>query len=345
MKAVFIREHGGPEKLLYEDLPDPVAGPGEVLVRTEAVALNHLDLWIRGGIPGIRVKFPHILGADIAGVVAALGAGVTGVAVGDEVVVSPGVSCMRCVHCLSGRDNFCRDYHLLGEHVSGGCCELLAVPAANIVARPANLSAVEAAAYPVTYLTAWQMLAKRANVRPGEFVVILGVGAGVGIAGLQIAKLLGAHVVATSTSDDKLARARSLGADATINTDKQDLADAVRAMTGKRGADVIFDHIGKSLWSKAILATSRGGRLVTCGATSGFDAETDLRHVFFRQISILGSTMGSKGDLLDVTAHLAAGRLKPVIDRVLPISQAREAHRLLADRAQFGKIVLDTLTP
>ncbi len=340
MKAVFIREHGGPDMLLYDDLPDPAAGPGEVLVRVEAVALNHLDLWIRGGIPGIKVKFPHILGADISGAVAALGPGVAGIGVGEKVVVSPGLSCMRCLPCLSGRDNFCRDYHLLGEHVSGGCCELVAVPAANIIPRPANLSAVEAAAYPVTYLTAWQMLTKRAAVRPGETVVILGVGAGVGIAGLQIAKLLGAHVIATSTSDAKLARARELGADATIHTEKQDLAETVRAMTAKRGADVVFDHLGKSLWSKVILAASRGGRIVTCGATTGFDAQTDLRHVFFRQLSILGSTMGSKGDLLEVTGHMAAGRLRPVVDRVLPLSQAREAHDLLADRAQFGKIVL-----
>ena len=340
MRAVFIREHGGTEKLLYEDLPEPVVGPGQVLVAVEAVGVNHLDLWIREGIPGIRVHFPHVLGADIAGTVAEVGAGTSGVAVGDKVVVSPGLSCMRCRECLSGRDNFCRDYALLGEHVSGGYCERIAVPVANILARPTNLSVEEAAAYPVTYLTAWQMLAVRADVRPGETVVIMGVGAGVGIAGLQIAKLLGARVVATSTSDDKLRRARELGADEAINTDKEDLGAAVRALTGKRGADVVFDHIGKSLWLKAILATARGGRIVTCGATSGHEAETDLRHVFFRQISILGSTMGSKGMLHEVTAHLAAGRLKPVVDRVLPLSQARVAHGLLADRAQFGKIIL-----
>ncbi len=340
MHAVVIREHGGVDKLLHEELPAPAAGPGEVLVEIEAVALNHLDLWVREGMPGLKLGYPHILGSDIAGVVAGVGPGVRGIAEGEKVILNPGLSCMRCRECLSGRDNLCRDYAILGEHVSGGYAQLISVPATNIVPRPTNLSPVEAAAFPLTMLTAWQMLVRKARVLPGETVVILAAGSGVGSAGVQIAKLLGARVIATATSDAKLARARELGADETINTETHDLVDAVKALTGKRGAEVIFEHVGKALWAKAILACARGGRIVTCGATTGAVAETHLGHVFFRQLTILGSTMGSKGDMYDIIPHMQSGRLKPVVDRVLPLAQAAEAHRLLEDRAQFGKIVL-----
>jgi NADPH:quinone reductase-like Zn-dependent oxidoreductase len=340
MKAVVLREHGGIDKLRLEDLPTPEPGPGQILVRVQAVSLNHLDLWIRAGIPGLKLHYPHILGADISGVVDRLGAGVTEPAPGTPVIVNPGISCMRCRECLSGRDNLCREYGILGEHTGGGYCEYIAVPAANVVPRPTNLSPTESAAWPLTMLTAWQMLVKKARVLPGETVVVLAAGSGVGTAGVQIAKLLGARVIATATSDAKLERARALGADEAINTEKQDLVDAIKKLTDRRGADVFFEHVGKALWSKVILATCKGGRIVTCGATSGYDAMTDLRHIYFRQISILGSTMGAKGDMYDILPHIASGRLKPVVDRVLPLAEAGEAHRLLEDRAQFGKIVL-----
>lgn len=340
MKAVTIREHGGVDKLLIEELPVPEPGPGEVLVQVEAVALNHLDLWVRRGLPNLKLHYPHILGTDIAGRVAKLGPGATGWKVGDAVVVQPGTSCGRCRECLSGRDNLCREYKLLGEHVDGGLRDFLAVSATNLVARPANVSAVQGAALPVTFLTAWQMLATRAHVQPGETVVILGAGSGVGVAGVQIAKLHGARVIATSTSADKLVRARELGADDTIDTSREDLADAVKRLTGKRGADVIFEHVGKATWEKSIQATARGGRIVTCGATTGFDPLTDLRHVFFRQLSILGSTMGSRGDLLTIVDHVAAGRLRPIIDATFPFADIKSAHERLEQGGQFGKIVI-----
>ena len=340
MRAIAIREHGGPEVLREEELPTPEAGPGQVLVRIDAVALNHLDLWVRRGLPGLRLTYPHLLGCDMAGTVAALGPGAAGPAPGSKVVVNPGISCGRCRECLLGRDNLCREYGILGEHLSGGYAEYIAVPAANVIPRPANLTAPEAAAYPLTMLTAWQMLVRKAQVQPGETVLVLGAASGVGTAAVQIAKLFGARVIATSTSDAKLERARAIGADDTINTQSRDLVEGVRELTGKRGADVVFEHIGRELFAKAILSCAKGGRIVTCGATTGFDPIVDLRHIFFRQISILGSTMGSKGDLHDVTAHIAAGRLKPIVDRVLPFGEAANAHRLLEDRSQFGKIVL-----
>jgi len=340
MRVVALHKHGGPEVLGFEDWPIPEPGPGEVLVRVEAVALNHLDLWVRKGLPGLKLEYPHILGSDVAGEVVALGHGVADIHVGQKIIVNPGISCGRCRECLSGRDNFCRQYGILGEHLRGGYAELIVVPAANVVPRPPNLSVAEAAAFPLATLTAWQMLVERARVQPGETVVVLGAGSGVGTAGVQIAKLLGAHVIATATSDAKLERVRALGADDVINTVSEDLVEGVRRRTGKRGADVIFEHIGKALFAKAILACARGGRIVTCGATSGHDATIDLRHIFFRQIDILGSTMGSKGMMYDIVAHIAAGRLRAVVDRVLPISQVRAAHELLEDRKQFGKIVL-----
>ncbi|MBI4511178.1 MAG: zinc-binding dehydrogenase [Deltaproteobacteria bacterium] len=336
MRAIALYEHGGIDKLVACELPTPEPGPGEVLVRVEAVALNHLDLWVRKGIPGLKLTYPHLLGADIAGEL---------VSDGSKVIVSPVLSCMRCRDCLSGRDNLCRHFGLLGEHRSGGYAQYIAVPACNIVPRPTGMSAVDAAALPVTGLTAWQMLVKKAKVLPGETVLVIAAGSGVGVAAVQIAKLLGARVIATATSDAKLERARALGADETINTSTHDLVEGVKSLTGKRGADVIIEHVGKALWSQCILACATGGRIVTCGATTGFDAVTDLRHVFFRQLSILGSTMGSKGDLFDIVEQVKAGKIRPVIDRVLPLAEARKAHELLEGRQQFGKIVLEVPHP
>jgi len=340
MRAVVLRKHGGPEVLTVEELPEPHAGPGEVRVRVAAVAMNHLDIWVRNGLPHLKLEYPFRLGADVAGVVDELGPGVRGVAVGDEVVVNPGHSCGRCRECLSGRDNLCRWFRLMGEDISGGYCEQVVVPAQNVVAKPKSLSFTDAAALPTTFLTAWQMLTRKAPVRPGDDVLVMAAGSGVGVAAVQIAKLHGARVIATASTDDKLARARALGADETINHASQDLVAEVKRLTNKRGVDIIFEHVGADVWPKLILSLTRGGRIVTCGATSGWDARTDLRHVFFRQLEILGSTMGPKGDLFPILDLVGAGRLKPIVDRTMPLVEAQAAHRLLQDRAVFGKIVL-----
>lgn len=340
MRAVVLRKHGGPEVLSVEELPEPHAGPGEVRVRVAAVAMNHLDIWVRNGLPHLKLEYPFRLGADVAGTVDELGPGVRGVAVADEVVVNPGHSCGRCRECLSGRDNLCRWFRLMGEDLSGGYCEQIVVPAQNVVAKPKSLSFTDAAALPTTFLTAWQMLTRKAPVRPGDDVLVMAAGSGVGVAAVQIAKLHGARVIATASSDDKLARARALGADETINYAAQDLVAEVKRLTNKRGVDIIFEHVGADVWPKLILSLARGGRIVTCGATSGWDARTDLRHVFFRQLEILGSTMGPKGDLFPILDLVGAGRLKPIVDRTMPLVEAQAAHRLLQDRAVFGKIVL-----
>jgi NADPH:quinone reductase-like Zn-dependent oxidoreductase len=277
------------------------------------------------------LQYPHILGADIAGELPD----------GTKVVLNAGVSCMRCRPCLSGNDNLCRDYELLGEHRNGGNAQYVVVPAANVVVRPASLTAVEAAAIPVTFTTAWQMLVHKARVQMGETVLVIGAGSGVGSAGIQIAKLLGARVIATATSDAKLEGAWKLGADETINTSSQNLVETVHKLTARRGVDVVFEHVGQAVWPDVIKASARGGRIVTCGATTGYEATCDLRHIFYKQISILGSTMAPKGVLYDVLEQVVQGRLKPVVDRVLPLSQIREAHRLIESREVFGKVVLE----
>jgi NADPH:quinone reductase-like Zn-dependent oxidoreductase len=312
-----------------------------VVVRVKAVALNHLDIWVREGWAGLKLAFPHVPGADVAGVVEAVGPGVKGVAPGDEVVVNPGISCGRCRACLSGDDVMCRDYSILGEHVSGGYAQKVAVPSQNVVPKPKNLSFDEAACVPLVFLTAWHALVARAGVRAGETVLVHAAGSGVGSAGIQIAKLLGATVIATAGSDAKCERARQLGADHAVNYSRQDFLAEVRRITGKRGVDVLFEHVGKATWEKSLLALARGGRLVTVGATTGYDPPTDLRHVFYRSLSILGSTMGSKGELFEVLALVEQGKLRPVLDRVLPLAEAGAAQKLLEDRAQFGKIVLN----
>ncbi len=340
MKAIAIREHGGPEVVKVEDLPEPRPGPGQVVVAVKAAALNHLDIWVRKGWAGLKLAFPHVLGSDVAGVVEAVGPGVEGTKPGDAVVVNPSLGCGRCERCLSGRENLCRRFAILGEHVSGGMAERLAVPARNVLPKPARLSFEEAAAVPLTFMTAWHALVERARVRTGETVLVHAAGSGVGVAAVQIAKLLGARVVATAGSAAKLEKARALGADEVVNYETQDFVQEVKRLTDRKGVDVVFEHVGKKTWEGSILAVGIGGRIVTVGATTGFDPLTDLRHVFFRQISILGSTMGTAGDLLEVLRFVGEGRLRPVVDRTLPLAEARAAQALLADRAQFGKIVL-----
>ncbi len=340
MKAVAIRAHGGPEVVRVEDLPDPSAGPGKAVVKVRAAALNHLDIWVRRGWPGLKLAFPHVLGSDVAGVVESVGPGVTAVKPGDEVVVNPSLGCGRCERCLSGQENLCRTFAILGEHVSGGQAERLAVDVRNLLPKPANLSFDQAAAVPLTFMTAWHALVARAQVKLGETVLVHAAGSGVGVAAVQIAKLIGAQVIATAGSDAKLEKAKALGADHVVNYESQDFALEVKKLTEGRGVEVVFEHVGKKTWEKSILAAGIGGRIVTIGATTGHDPLTDLRHVFFRQLSILGSTMGTAGELAQVLRFVSEGKLRPVVDRVLPLADAMKGQALLAERAQFGKIVL-----
>ena len=341
MKAIAIRAHGGPEAVSLVELPDPTPGSGQVVVAVKAAAQNHLDIWVRIGWPGLKLAFPHVLGSDVAGVIEAIGPGVEGMKVGDAVVVNPSLGCGRCERCLSGNENLCRRFAILGEHVSGGMAEKLAVPARNVLPKPANLSFVEAAAIPLTFMTAWHALVVRAQLRLGETVLVHAAGSGVGVAAVQIAKLHGARVIATAGSDEKLRRAKDLGADEVVNYETQEFVQGVKRLTDKRGVEVVFEHVGKKTWEKSILSAGIGGRIVTVGATTGYDPLTDLRHVFFRQLSILGSTMGTAADLVQVLRYVGEGKLRPVVDRALPLADARKGQALLAERAQFGKIVLE----
>ena len=341
MKATIFRQHGGPEVLEYTDVPDPTIRADEVLLEIKACALNHLDIFVRKGMPGIEITLPHILGNDIAGVVREVGELVTWAKPGDEVMVQPGVSCGHCEACLSGQDNLCREYDILGYRRNGGYAELVAVSGANLIPKPANLSWPEAAALPLVTVTAWHMLVTRANVQPGEDVLVHAAGSGVGSVAIQIAKLRGARVITTASSDEKLAKARDLGADETINYSRDDWPREVKRLTDRRGVDVVVEHTGAETWPGSIAALKNNGRLVTCGATSGFDARTDLRQVFYRHLTLLGSFMGSKAELLEAMKFVAQGRIRAVVDRVLPLSEARQAHELMENRGQFGKIVLN----
>ena len=340
MKAIVYAEHGGPEVLRYTDVPEPVMGVGEVLVRVRACALNHLDLWLRRGIPSLKIPLPHIPGSDIAGEVALAGDGVTNVKVGDRVMLQPGISCGACEKCLAGDDNLCKSYRIFGEMVDGGCAEYVKAPAVNCVPIPEGVSFEAAAAFPLVSLTAWHMLIARAKLQPAETVLVLAAGSGVGSAAIQIAKASGARVIATAGSDAKLARARELGADEVINHSTEKIASEVKRLTGRRGVDVVFEHVGEATWNESIRSLVPGGRLVTCGATTGYNGAIDIRYLFTRQISLLGSFMGSKADLLAAVEFLKRGLLKPVIDIVLPLEKCAETHRRLENSEQFGKIVL-----
>ncbi|HET9528254.1 MAG TPA: zinc-binding dehydrogenase [Pyrinomonadaceae bacterium] len=340
MKAVIFRQHGGPDVLECADVPEPRIRANEVLVQVKACALNHLDIWARGGLRGIEIPLPHILGNDVAGVVKEAGELVTWVNAGDEVMVQPGVSCGHCEACLSGHDNFCPEYDIIGYRRDGGYAEFIAVPGVNIIPKPAKLSWEEAAALPLVTVTAWHMLVTRANVQPGETVLVHAAGSGVGSIAIQVAKLRGARVITTASTDEKLAHARELGADETVNYTGSDWPKEVRRLTGRKGVDVVVEHTGAATWPGSIATLKHNGRLVTCGATSGYDAQTDLRQVFYRHLNILGSFMGSKAELLEAMKFVEQGRIRAVVDRVLPLSEARQAHELIENRAQFGKIVL-----
>jgi NADPH:quinone reductase-like Zn-dependent oxidoreductase len=340
VKAIQFQQHGGPEVLKYTDVPDPVVRPNEVLVRVRACALNRLDLWVRQGIPGVPIPLPHIPGSDVAGEIVKIGAEVTTVRVGQRVVLAPGVTCGKCAACLAGLDNRCRQFTNLGYMIDGGCAELVRAPEVNCLPYPENLSFEQAAAVPLVFQTAWHMLLARAELQPGEDVLILGAGSGVGVAAIQIAKFFGARVIATAGTDEKLAKARDLGADHVINHKSQKIRNEVRRITGKRGVDVVFEHVGTATWDESLASLAPSGRLVTCGATTGYDAKVDLRFLFSRQLSLLGSYMGTKSELRTVMKLVAEGRLKPIVDRVFPLAEAAAAHAYLESGAQFGKVVL-----
>jgi NADPH:quinone reductase-like Zn-dependent oxidoreductase len=342
VKAVRFHQHGGLDVLQYEDAPDPELRPGHVLVRVRACALNHLDLWQRRGLERVTIPMPHISGADVSGEIAVIGAGVTEYQVGERVMLQPGLSCGRCTRCLEGADNYCARYDVLGYQSAGGYAELVSVPAVNVIRLPEAIDFVTAAAFPLSFLTAWHMLLGRARLTERDTVLVLAAGSGVGQAAVQIAKVFRARVIATVGHPDKLERAKALGADAVLDHAHDDVVAAVKKLTAGRGVDVVVEHVGVATWERSVRCLARGGRLVTCGATTGHDAKLDLRHLFARQLSLLGSYMGGKPELLRAADLLFRGEIQPAVDRTLPLSEAAQAQRLLESGAQFGKIVLTT---
>ena len=339
MKAVRIHQFGGPEVLIYEDILDPQLRKDQVLVKVKACSLNHLDLWVRKGLPG--VKLPHILGSDIAGEVMEVGEYVSGIKVGQRVLVAPMHFCGHCVKCLAGVQNQCREFTVLGNAVDGGNCELFTVSGANIIPISDSLDFNQAASVPLVFVTAWHMLVGLAAVRPGQTVLVLGASSGVGIAAIQIAKLFQCRVITTAGDEAKLEKGRTLRADYGINHYKQKISEEVRKITNKEGVDIVVEHVGAATWDESMKCLKTGGTLVTCGATTGPSVGIDLRHLFARQLRILGSYMGTMGELNEVLGHVFAGRLKPVVDRTFPLSEIRAAHEYLEKSQMFGKVVVN----
>lgn len=342
MKAVRFHQHGGTDVLVYEDAPDPVVRPGWAVVRVKACALNHLDLWQRRGLDRVKIPMPHISGADVAGEVVDVATDLSGWRTGQRVMVQPGISCGRCRACLAGEDNYCPQYDVLGYQSEGGYAELVAVPAQNLIALPDHVTDVEAAAFPLAFLTAWHMLHNRARVTSRDTVLVLAAGSSVGQAAVQLAKLAGARVLATAGSDGKLARARSLGADDAIDHYREDVVQRVRQLTSNRGVDIVVEHVGAATWEKSVRCLARGGRVVTCGATAGHQTALDLRHLFARQLSLLGSYMGGKAELLQAADLFFRGRIAPVVDSTFALADAARAHEHIETSAHFGKVVLLT---
>jgi NADPH:quinone reductase-like Zn-dependent oxidoreductase len=338
VKAVRFHVHGGPEVLRFEDAPDPAAAPGRAIVRVRACALNHLDLWQRRGIDRVKLPLPHISGSDVAGEVVDSGGGE--VPAGARVMLQPGLRCGHCAACLAGRDNECVQYDVLGLRSDGGYAELTSVPLENLIAIPPHVDFASAAAFPLTFLTAWHMLVTRAALRPGEVVLVLAGGSGVGQAAIQLARHFGARVFATA-APAKADRTRALGAEQVFDHYAGDFSRDVRGMTAGRGADIVIEHVGEATWDRSVRALAPGGRLVTCGATTGYAAAVDLRHLFARQLSLLGSYMGRFSELVSAAPLLFDGIVRPVIDEILPLARAADAQRRLEQKGQFGKIVLE----
>jgi NADPH:quinone reductase-like Zn-dependent oxidoreductase len=340
MKAIYFEKHGGPEVLTLGERPAPSCGPGQVRIDVCAASLNHIDIFLRRGLPGLKVEFPHIPGCDASGVVSEVGAGVTALKAGDRVLMNPSLSCGACEFCQRGDVSMCTSYQLVGEHTNGTCCGEIVLPAGNAIPFPETMTFEDAASVPLVFVTAWRMLITRGRLRAGEDVLIHGASAGVGIACIQIAKVAGARVLAVASTDEKLELCRGLGADVLIHGEKEDVVRRVRELTARRGVDVVVDYVGKATWLKSLQSLSRGGRLVTCGATTGYNPEEDLRHVFYRQLEIIGSTMGSKNELLAPLKLIFEGRMRPVVSAVYDLKDTAEAHRAMEARKSLGKIVI-----
>ena len=340
MKAVRIHKHGGPEVLHYEEIPDPTCGNQDVLVQMKASSINHLDIWVRQGIPGWKVSLPLIPGSDGAGVVVAKGEGVKDLVTGDKVLIIPNISCGHCEFCSNGDDNLCPEYGIVGETCNGCDAELVALPRRNVIPIPKNLTYEEAAAIPLVFMTAWHMLVTKAQVKPEQFVLVLAGGSGVGSAAIQIAKLHGAKVIATASSDDKLEKAKSLGADFLINHYKETISEKVKQFTEGRGVDVVVEHVGKATWQESLKSLAKCGKIVTCGATTGADVSINLNHLFYKHQQIIGSTMATRGELFEIMNFVRQKKLKPVIDKEFPIQEIAEAHKYVESGKQFGKVIL-----
>jgi len=339
MKAVRIHEFGGPEVLRFEDVPEPQLRKDQVLIKVKAVALNHLDLFIRKGLPGI--KLPHINGSDVSGDIAQVGEYVTDLKVGQRVLLTPMTFCGVCAACTRGEQNFCPQFTVLGYLNDGGNAEYIAVPRVNVLPIPDELTYDEAASVPLVFVTAWHMLVSRCHLRPGQIVLVLGGGSGVGSAAIQICKMFGATVIATAGNEAKLDQARELGADHLINHYQQKIGDEVKKITNKAMCDIVFEHVGKATWTESMKSLKPGGSLVTCGATTGPEASFDIRFLFARQLSFLGSFMGTMGDFHEVMKHIFSGKLKAVVDKSFPLREARAAHERLEKSEQFGKVILN----
>ncbi len=340
MKATRFHEFGEANVLRYEEAPTPTIGPNDVFLRLKAAALNHLDIWVRSGARERNIPLPHIPGSDGSGIIEEIGGAINNCKRGDRVVISPGLSCGHCEKCLGGQDNLCREYRVLGVREDGTYAEHVKLPSVNVVPIPAGLDFTEAAAIPLVSLTAWHMLVSLAKIQPGETVLVHGAGSGVGSMAIQIAKLFNAYVITTAGSNEKLTKAKELGADAFINYREKDFVEEIKHLTDKRGVDVVFEHIGGEVLEKSITILSKGGRLVTCGATTEYVAKLDIRYIYSRHQTIYGSWMGGKSEMTDVLKFFASGKLKPVVDSIFPLAQAADAQRRLEERKNFGKVVL-----
>jgi NADPH:quinone reductase-like Zn-dependent oxidoreductase len=340
MKLARIHRHGGPEVIVYENAPEPQIKPAEVLVRVRACSLNHLDLSVRAGIPRVKISLPRILGSDIAGEVVDVGELCERVKPGWRVLLSPGLSCRQCEQCLCGNDNLCRRYSVFGYGIDGGNAEFIAAPEYSVIQIPDDFGFEEAAAAPLVTVTAWHMLLTRAKLQAGEDVLVLAASSGVGSCAIQIAKLFQCRVIATAGGEEKLAQARALGADYAIDHYRQDISAEVKKITARRGVDVVIEHVGAATWTKSLESLAPAGRLVTCGATTGFDASIDLRYLFTKQYSILGSFMGTMGELQTALKFVFGRQIRPVIDRTYPLAEIQAAHTRLERKEQFGKILL-----
>ena len=339
MKAVRIHEFGGPEVLRYEDVPDPRPRKDQVLVQVKACALNHLDVWVRKGLPGVSV--PHIPGSDVAGQIVEVGEYVTGLKAGQRVLLAPMHFCNHCAKCVAGLQNQCPEFTVLGNRVDGGDCDLMAVPAVNVIPIPDTLDFNQAASVPLVFLTAWHMLVGRAGIRPGQTVLVLGASSGVGTAAIQVAKLFNTRVITTAGDENKLEKARELGADHGIHHYQQKISEEVKKLTDKAGVDIVIEHVGAATWEESMKCLKPAGTLVTCGATTGPNASFDLRFLYSRQLSLLGSYMGTMGELYEVLGHIFARRLKPVVDRTFGLPEIRVAHEYLEKSQMFGKVILN----